>query len=123
MDKLLIIVVLLAAIVALGGSTSCYQGDGDKNSADQGEKTANKANPCDRVRCGWGSKCRLVEGRSVCECPSFCITIYDPVCGSDGKTYGNSCNLNVYNCNNKKSVVVAYMGTCKDEIVQDNKAE
>ena len=31
-------------------------------------------------------------------CPSICPMIYFPICGSDGKTYGNTCEMKVVAC-------------------------
>lgn len=41
-----------------------------------------------------------------------CTRIYDPVCGSDGKTYSNDCH---FNCQKSKhsNLIIAHRGECK----------
>jgi hypothetical protein len=40
-----------------------------------------------------------------------CTTDYNPVCGSDGKTYSNECNLKAAKCKNP-SLTIVHPGEC-----------
>ena len=43
-----------------------------------------------------------------------CPLIYSPVCGSDGKTYGNICEFENHACN-KPSLTLKHEGECKGD--------
>ncbi|KAL9971717.1 hypothetical protein ACROYT_G017919 [Oculina patagonica] len=56
--------------------------------------------------------CRTCECSGSCE--FVCKEIYAPVCGTDGKTYGNKCFMELEACTQKKNVSVAHNGECSD---------
>lgn len=51
------------------------------------------------------------------ECPEVCNASFDPVCGSDGKTYSNACALSVAQCKNPGSQITMQS---KGECVEGN---
>ena len=70
---------------------------------------------CRTVRCASGYRC--VEGPRGPFCQEeegvACRMIWDPVCGADGRTYGNACEANAAGAR------VAYAGECLREPPQD----
>ncbi|XP_068670166.1 turripeptide Lol9.1-like [Montipora foliosa] len=65
---------------------------------------------------GWVSVLTLVIFvvlSSLTNCPEKCELLYDPVCGSNGRTYKTTCHLERDNCfGRKEKVLVVHKGEC-----------
>ncbi|KAK3873150.1 hypothetical protein Pcinc_021789, partial [Petrolisthes cinctipes] len=73
-------------------------------------------NPCDAMSCLPGEECNIDEfGVAGCECPPPCEPVVRPVCGSDGNTYDNLCELHRAVCVRQSEIIVSYMGVCGEE--------
>ncbi|XP_074654555.1 agrin-like [Tubulanus polymorphus] len=73
-------------------------------------------NPCNSVACNPGEECRVDRrGKPRCSCPDECSPVIRPVCGSDGLTYDNVCELRRQACLNKNDITVDFMAPCTDK--------
>ncbi|XP_067005728.2 agrin-like [Anabrus simplex] len=67
--------------------------------------------PCSTHSCDFGALCVERAGLPLCECP-VCPAEFDPVCGSDGISYGNECKLRLEACQHRRDISILYKGLC-----------
>ncbi|MES2601837.1 MAG: Kazal-type serine protease inhibitor family protein [Pseudomonadota bacterium] len=66
--------------------------------------TCNSALWCQKTT---GGQCTTANAAGTCDkAPAFCMQIYRPVCGCNGKTYANDCERQ------KARVQLDYVGAC-----------
>lgn len=71
------------------------------------------ANPCDSLQCGPYQSCDIDHhGKATCQCDDACEQAVRLVCGSDGVTYHNECEMKKQGCLQKKMIKLLYKGEC-----------
>lgn len=69
--------------------------------------------PCAVVTCPLFSSCVVTtSGAPKCACAESCPFFYQPVCGSNRKSFFNGCYLSKYACTRKVVITMAYNGKC-----------
>ena len=72
---------------------------------------------CDTMKCPPYATCEInMYGDPECICPSVCLRIDSPVCGSDGKTYENECEVRIKSCKTEALVKISHKGQCGKKI-------
>ncbi|KAK9407819.1 follistatin-related protein 1 [Crotalus adamanteus] len=80
------------------------------------EEPVSKSKICANVFCGAGRECAVTEkSEPTCLCIEKCKTHKRPVCGSNGKTYLNHCELHRDACLTGSKIQVDYDGHCKEK--------
>uniref|UniRef100_A0A7N5K6D9 Follistatin-related protein 1 n=1 Tax=Ailuropoda melanoleuca TaxID=9646 RepID=A0A7N5K6D9_AILME len=88
------------------------------------EELKSKSKICANVFCGAGRECAVTEkGEPTCLCIEQCKPHKRPVCGSNGKTYLNHCELHRDACLTGSKIQVDYDGHCKVVCYQSNRDE
>uniref|UniRef100_A0AAX7SET4 Agrin n=1 Tax=Astatotilapia calliptera TaxID=8154 RepID=A0AAX7SET4_ASTCA len=74
----------------------------------------NIPSPCLHVACSHGAECVVKNNEAVCECSEACPQTSDPVCGSDGQTYGSPCEMRLMGCALQKEISIQHKGPCDE---------
>uniref|UniRef100_A0A671PNW6 Agrin n=1 Tax=Sinocyclocheilus anshuiensis TaxID=1608454 RepID=A0A671PNW6_9TELE len=92
--------------------------DGSKMGANGCDKGPEAPKSCDELVCHFGASCVEVNGQAHCECPSPDCDEKNKtkVCGSDGVTYADRCQLRTIACRQDKEITVEHLGQCKESI-------
>ena len=72
--------------------------------------------PCINILCHTGQECAVVNGIAACVCKQSCPDHEKPVCGSNGMTFPNHCELHRTACLEGKRISIKYNGTCKGQL-------
>ncbi|KAJ8259664.1 hypothetical protein GJAV_G00172040 [Gymnothorax javanicus] len=80
----------------------------------QGPCDLHVPSPCQRKSCEFGAVCVVQDGGPVCECPGACSQSGDPVCGSDGQTYGSQCEMKAMGCALQRDIHIQHRGPCAE---------
>lgn len=75
---------------------------------------ADDENDCDSdFKCHNGGYCVIIPtGKAICRCPIVCTKEYDPVCGSDGRTFPNPCVVKYESCLKQRNISIVHYGHC-----------
>ncbi|GAA6223503.1 agrin-like [Lates japonicus] len=74
----------------------------------------NIPSPCLDKVCDHGAMCVVKNNEPVCECPEACPQTSDPVCGSDGHSYGSPCEMRAMGCALQKAIHIKHKGPCDE---------
>ncbi|XP_063065047.1 agrin isoform X2 [Engraulis encrasicolus] len=74
----------------------------------------NAPSPCLKKECEFGAVCVVKNDEPVCECPEACPQVPDPVCGSDGQTYGSPCEMRAMGCALQREIRIHRKGPCDE---------
>ncbi|GBO03091.1 Agrin, partial [Araneus ventricosus] len=68
---------------------------------------------CSQTQCEYYAVCELdSHRRATCVCPQRCVKVEARVCGNDGVSYINECELRVAACTKQLYITVASRGPC-----------
>lgn len=80
-------------------------------------------NPCAN-KCRKYERCNINrQGVAECVCPTSCEPVLRPICGSDGVTYDNECQLQKDACQNELPISLKQRGPCGKTTWKNTKSQ